>query len=511
MSATVDPRTPVLVGAGQQTFRGTSPIGPTAMMAEVARSAAADAGLAGAPFPSVDLMGVVGFTVDVSPEFPLPRVPDPPAALAEALGIAPRRSVYTHMGGNTPQSLVGWAADAIAAGEADTVLLAGAEFLGSLMATARSGGDLSVFGAGPKGRPERWGDPRHGCTPQEAAHGLDLPVHVYPMFENALRAHLGRSVEAHQREIAALFSRFSEAAARNPSSWFPIARSAEEIAAPGPDNRMIAFPYPKYMNAVIQVDQAAAVLMTSSARADALGVPIERRVYVHGSADAHELWNPLDRVNYWSAPAIGACARAALAQAELDLGGVDVFDIYSCFPSAVEIACAEIGLALDDPRGLTVTGGLPYFGGPGNNYSMHAIAEMMGRLRARPGSFGMVTANGWFLTKHAIGIYSTQTPRTPWRRPDPKAPQRVVDALRGPPIVLEPSGAATIETYTVAHGRAGPARGIVIGRDEAGRRFVANTPADEATLRDLESREAVGRPGRVDSFDGGMRNVFTPA
>lgn len=513
----VHPRTPVLIGQGQQTFRKGQAPGPIAMMQAAAELAAADAGLSRAQLAGVDLLGVVGFTIDSDgnvQKLPIPRFKNPPATFASALGLSgPRRAVYTYMGGNTPQALVNWAGELIANGEHDLVLLVGAEFLGTLMSRLKSGGDVSAFGDAQDAEgdpPERWGDGRPGCSKQERAHGLDFPTNVYPLFENSLRAHRGRSIEAHQIAMGRLFAPFSAVAAKNPHAWFPTKRSAEEIATEAPDNRMIGFPYTKYLNAIIQVDQAAAVILASTAKADELGVAAEKRVYLHGCADATELWNPLDRVNYHSSPAIRTGAQQALAMAGKTAADMAAFDIYSCFPSAVEIACTEIGLAEDDPRGLTVTGGLPYFGGPGNNYVMHSIAEMMQRMRRQPGAFGLVTANGWYLTKHAFGIYSTTPTHGAWARVNPKTYQKEIDAMDHPEISAEPAGAATIETYTVVHARDRMRTGIVIGRDAQGRRFVANTPEDEATLRDLQGREGVGRGGMVESYDGGLRNVFTP-
>lgn len=509
----IDPRMPVLIGGGQATWRKTAPPGPRAMVLEAVARAAADAGISLAALSGVDTIGVVGFTIDApgtAARLKPPRMADPPAALALDLGAAPHTAVYTHMGGNSPQALVNWASEKIASGESDLVVLAGAEFLGSLMKTLQSGGDTSIFKGGPDTDPVRWGDDRDGKTPQEDAHGLGFPANVYPMFENALRAHLGRSLDDHQHQMGALFSRFSAVAAVNPHAWFPKERSADEIATEGADNRMVGFPYTKYLNAIIQVDQSAAVIVASSAKADELGIAHEKRVYLHGCSDAAERWNPLDRVNYWSSPAIGLSAKKALGMAGKTAADMALFDIYSCFPSAVQIACAEIGIDTNDPRRLTVTGGLPYFGGPGNNYSMHGIVSMMDGLRAKPGAYGLVTANGWYLTKHAMGVYSTMPVQGAWKRENPKDYQKEIDALDSPEIVREPSGPATIETYTVVHGRDRARMGIVIGRDTRGRRFVANTPDDEATLLDLKGREGVGRSGLVSSAEGGNKNLFIP-
>ncbi len=215
---------------------------------------------------------------------------------------------------------------------------------------------------------------------------------------------------------AASFRHSQQSQPKIPTLGFRRNVHRDELVTVTEANRMVGFPYPKYLNAIIQVDQAAALIMMSTEKADALGVPVDARVYLNGCSDTVERWNVLDRVNYHSSPAIRVGAREVLDMAGTTVSGLDFMDLYSCFPIAVEMACQEFGIAGDDPRGLTLTGGLPYFGGPGNNYVMHSIAEAIGRARKSPGQRGLVTANGWFLTKYAMGIYSTDAPKDAWQR-----------------------------------------------------------------------------------------------
>jgi acetyl-CoA C-acetyltransferase len=251
------------------------------------------------------------------------------------------------------------------------------------------------------------------------------------------------------------------------------------------------------------------VLVMSVAEARRRGIDEKKWVYLHGAADAHDRWYVSDRVDYHSSPAIRAVGARALADAQVAIDEVDLFDLYSCFPAALEIARDELGIRADDPRPLTVTGGLPYHGGPGNNYSMHAIATMMDRLRASPGAKGLVTALGWYLTKHSVGVYSTEPPARRWPRSAPLDVQAHIDAMVAPVVVAEADGPAHIETYTVMHDRDGkPMSGIVIGRLDDDRRFVANLPLDAASLEGLTRREGVGVRGRVDSSAG--VNIFVP-
>jgi acetyl-CoA C-acetyltransferase len=201
------------------------------------------------------------------------------------------------------------------------------------------------------------------------------------------------------------------------------------------------------------VNQGAAVLLTSVAEAERLGVPRERWVFLHGHADLRERML-LERADLGASPAAALAVRHALEVAGIEAADLATIDLYSCFPIAVFAVTDAIGLAPDDPRGLTVTGGLPFFGGPGNNYSMHAIAETVQRLRAQPGAFGLVGANGGFLSKYSAGVYST-TP-APWR-PDRSAElQAELDARPAPPVAVVADGPATVETCTIVRGRGGP-------------------------------------------------------
>jgi len=505
----------VLIGAGQFTYRGDpaqSP-SPVALLKIAAERAAADAGIGAAGLAAIDALAVAGFTIDApgSTRSAIPHSTNPPASLSKALGANPAWSVYSHMGGNTPQQLINVLAERIARGETELGLAVGAEFLGSAMKRLTKGLGFDDWHEDQDlPEPQRIGDPRPGVTPYEARHALNRPINIYPLFENALRARDGRSLADHQARLGKLFAPFTRVAAQNPEAWFPVERSAEELVGVSEKNRMVGYPYPKLLNAIMEVDQSAGVIVASEAKARELGVPEDKWVYLHGCADAADLWHPLDRQNFHSSPAMRLTGKRALEMAGIGLEKIDFIDLYSCFPVAVEIGAEEMGLSLDDPRGLTVTGGLPYAGGPGNNYVMHSIAVMAQKLRGKPGAYGLVTANGWYLTKQSTGIYSTKRPDAPFERQDPAVIQREIDALPHPDVIEQPQGPGRVETYTIVHRREGPYMGIVVGRDANDRRFVAVTPNDPDTLMALEAAEQVGRTGTVSQGPDGQTNLFTP-
>jgi acetyl-CoA C-acetyltransferase len=263
------------------------------------------------------------------------------------------------------------------------------------------------------------------------------------------------------------------------------------------------------MNSNAIIDQAAAILVTSVGKAREWGIPEERWVFLHGCADGTDTWVVSERERLDTSPAIKGCARLALEMAGKKVSDVAAFDLYSCFPSAVEVAMKEIGIADDDPRPISVTGGLPFFGGPGNNYVTHPIAEMMNVVRRKPGSFGMVTANGNYLTKHSAGLYSTAPTEGPWQREDPKKFQAELDARPKQRVETKPAGTGTIETYCVAYGKDAPDRAYIFGRlDGSDDRFVAMAVHEPALLADMLTKDQLGRRVAVDDKDG--RNVFRP-
>jgi acetyl-CoA C-acetyltransferase len=519
-SGKLEDSTPILAGCGDVTDL-TTPIdagrSPIDLMAQAGRAALADAGAPGL-LEAIDTVAALRLFSDTSHRFAtrLGSSANPPKSVADRLGIRAARYIYTWNGGNMPQYLVNQFAEAIAGNEIGAALITGGEALRTQHGVERGG----LHGAERRGLPVSWqedpggkceliGDPRRGWSDYEDRHQMRAAIVMYPLIENAIRGACGRSVGEHMRSMGKLFARFAAVAAGNPLAIRREGYSAERLATVDQDNRWIGFPYPRFMNANAFVDQAAALILTSAGLARKLGIPETKWVYLHGCADAHDHWYLSERMALHSSEAIRRGARKALDMAGRTLDDMGFFDLYSCFPSAVEIGCRELGLDEDDPRGLTVTGGLPYFGGPGNNYVTHSIAEMMRRLRTRAGAFGMVTANGNYVTKHSFGVYSTTPFQGRWRRESPGVLQADLDALPKAPLVESASGAATVESYTVMHGKAGPEFSVVIGRlNETGQRFLANTGNEPAVLGDLQERESLGRPGQVRSENG--RNVFVP-
>ena len=496
MAAALDPRLPVLVGVGQVTMRpdrGDPMLEPVDLMAEALRRAEVDSGGSGLLGAAEQLL-VVNETSW--------RYRNASRAVAERVGASPRRLVTSVVGGNLAGVMLVRAAEQIASGASDVVLLCGGESARSRSLLRKSGVEPDWTVQGDDVDPdESFGDARPMVSAVERDRGVLLPVDVYPLFEIALRARLGLGVARHRQRLGDLWSAFSEVAATNPYAWIREPLSASEIGEPGPDNRMISFPYTKRLCSNNQVDQSAALVLTSVDAARRAGVPMDRWVFLHAGAEAVDHWHVSNRIDLCSSPALRVAGREAFALAGIGVDDLSFVDLYSCFPAAVQIAALELGLVPDpsaDGTGwggigatvpLTLTGGMTFAGGPLNNYTTHGVATMVSRLRTEPSALGLCTANGGYTTEHAVAILSASPPHTgAYRRAEPQAE---VDA--GASVALDDDwvGEITIESATIPTGRDGERRALVAARTPDGSRTWCGS-TDDALLHAIETTEIVG-------------------
>ncbi|MET0705122.1 MAG: acetyl-CoA acetyltransferase, partial [Mycobacterium sp.] len=428
-------------------------------------------------------------------------------SVAQRVGADPARAVLEPIGGNGPQKLVTEFAGAIAAGDIEVALLLGSEN-GS---TLKYWGDPARKGQEKPDHSEQVGgqleDRGYGfeqyMSEYTAKHGLTGAPVQYGLLDNARRSRLGLGVDDYRRQMAELFAPFSKVAAKNPFSSSPVERSVEEIETVTDENRMICDPYPRFMVARDTVNQGAAAVLMSVEAARKLGVPEENWVYVRGHADQTEQ-DLLDRADVSVSYSAKQAVAEALRVAGIGLAEVATFDLYSCFPFPVFAVCDEFDLATDDPRGLTLTGGLPYFGGPGNSYSLHGIAETVAQMRDKPGAFGLVGANGGVMSKYSVGIYSTEP--ADWTPDRSKALQAEIAALPKVAVTRDATGPATVETYSVRYDWP-ELTGVIIGRlDSDGSRFMALT-TDEALLTVLTDGDPLGAAITVAAAEGGINRA----
>ncbi|WP_296680673.1 acetyl-CoA acetyltransferase [Novosphingobium sp.] len=501
----VSENTPVIIGVGQVSERvgeeGYLERSPMDLAGAALKAAFADARAKRSLAAALDTVAAIRqFEISATRySAPFGHSNNTPRSIARRVGANPARAILEVVGGQGPQRLVGELAAEIAAGRSKMTAIVGSEAI-STMRSLLARGETRDWSERRRGSLEDRGTGYDGVLDKTALkHGVAAPIFAYPLAENVRRERLGLSLQDYRLEIGKLFAPFTQVAARNPHSAAPTARTAEELATLTERNRLVAEPYGRLVVARDQVNQGAAIVLASIAEARRLGVPEGRWVYIHAVADCAEP-SLLSRANLEQSPAAVAAISTALEVAGSDWKNITYTDLYSCFAIPVFNLLDAFGLARDDPRGWTLTGGLPFFGGAGNNYSSHAIAEAVARCRAAPGSIALVGANGGNMSKYAAGVYSTTPadwPHSRWR-----SLERIKPAFA---VLDRHDGEAAAESFTVRPGKQGDEATLVGRASDA--RVLANS-RDPGVIAALRSDKVSGRPVRIESDDDGTNRFW---
>lgn len=491
-----DTRIPVIVGVGEISDHPAdlaASLEPLALMIEALKRAEQDSGAK--LLREIDSLDVVNFLSW--------RYRDPAGQLGARLGIAPAHALYGPVGGESPIRYLHEAAQRIARGECHVAAVCGAEAQSTATKAERAGITLpwtSFAHDAPV--------PLRGANyqkPMAMKLGVAKPVTVYPFYEAASAAHWEQTPRQALQESGELWAAYSAVAAQNPNAWLKRAFTPDAITRATPDNRLIAWPYTKLMVANPMVNQGAAILLTSLARARAAGIAENRIVHIWGGASAEEPRDYLDRDQYAESHAQNAVLQAAMALADGNGQSFDAIELYSCFPCVPKMARRT--LKLDADMQPTVTGGLTFFGAPLNDYMAHAACAMARKVRGGA-ELGLLYGQGGFVTKHHALVLSRQAPRHALAQDT--SVQTEADRHRQPvpAFVTEAGGKGAVESFTVIYGRGGDAEhGVVILRTADNARALARVPAhDGATLAHLThmDRTPVGTTGDIHAADDGI-------
>jgi acetyl-CoA C-acetyltransferase len=476
-STSIDPRTPVIVGAGQLNDReyGSEPIDLMTRCAEAAFDDTESSTL-------IDKLDAVRVVWGVWP------YKDPGRLVAERLGKPEATTTITAVGGNQVYDLVSDTADRIQAGDLDVAVVCGAESMRTRRSD-RARGTATEYLAERTGAAadDFIGHDRELSSHAEKEIGIDVVVRFYAMAETALRHRLGETIGAHRNRIAELWSRASAVATQNPNAWSQQATSAEEIATESASNRPVCSPYPKLMTSNLNVDQGGAVVMCSAAAADRAGISRDHWVFPWSSARASDHWFPTNRWAFDESPAMRLTGERTLKLANLSLDDCGLIDLYSCFPVAVQLAQRELGLSPD--RDFTITGGLTFAAGPLNCYCLLPLTKAVRLLRESQHDKALLTGNGGSFTKHSAIVMSKQPPPQRFRSVNV---QTEVDQLPARPSPTQRASIATLETYTVTYDRdMQPEEAIMACLDNDGGRHWAQT-SDSETMNLMIGEDLCG-------------------
>ncbi|MDA7815994.1 enoyl-CoA hydratase-related protein [Porticoccaceae bacterium] len=500
---------PIIVGVGQvvdhwdgrDLDKSSSPI---SLITESIKRAQADAGVFDL-VEKIDTLAVVRAYTDSlrKPFDPFGKAKNFPAAVIEAASLSPKRTIYSTAGGEQPQSLVNELSEDIARGDIRMAMITGGEALATLKTALKKQLALDWSSEADADIEER-GTQTDFISKYEMVNGMGLPPQTYAAMEQALRARLGMSKVQYLDYMGGICAGLCKTAQQNPYSQYPQAKSAEFLATASKDNYPICDPYLKWLIAQDAVNQASTLILTSVGYAKELGIDPDQWIYLHGYSDVKEKLVS-ERPDLSKSKALELAISGAISSAGIAAGDIAYRDIYSCFPIVVHLASEVLGL---DPVSdqMSMTGGLSFFGGAGNNYSTHAIATVVEKLRQDRQAYGLVLANGGFMSKQSAGIYSAKTPQA-WAEISSEALQAEVDAQPECKLLNEDC-TAVIEAYTVRHDRNGITHAYLFARNDQGRVMAVAPPDHRATMQALHKFDnPVGQT--VNIIHRGGKNILS--
>ncbi len=501
--------TPIIIGAGQTVerlhTRSQPPFSSPMQLAAVAsQQALQDAGVAAG---EIDTIAVIQLFSDAAKAWasPFGGSNNPPESIAQRIGATPKQRIYSSMGGTQPLQIMVELLQAIARGEMNMALLAGTEAIANQRFAVRNGYELDWREEFDTPLDQRKYSKRF-ASKEEISSGLSLPVHYYALIENRQAHQMGHHLQQHRRYMAQLLVPFSTVAAANPYAQSPVAYTAEQLAAVTTTNYPLSLPYTKLLVAQDAVNQAAALLLTSVGHARRLGVDPGQWIFLEAYTQGEDQYLT-QREDPGHSIAMARVLTTTMAMAGATCADMDIIDLYSCFPCAVHTACDSLGLPTDGSRPLTVTGGLPFFGGPGNNYSLHALAEVAVRLRGAP-TRALITANGGMLSKHAAAVLTSEPAKATaidWANDGELMVDCADIPVRPYAVFSDTPQRGDIISYTVISRRDKADIGIVLAETPAGERFLASS-IEPAVTGSLQDNSPIGRTIDVTPQDD--RQIF---
>jgi acetyl-CoA C-acetyltransferase len=492
----LDPRTPVLIGASAQTQKfplALDALQPIELMLK-------------AVYGSVDNHDLLAQCDKIYVPQGMWAYSDPGRYIARKIGAEQCQTVLAKFG-ILQQTLIGDACRDISEGGLDCVLVVGGEAKFRQLRAQINQEDLSDDISDDMGVPDELLTPEDELwLSEESDAGLGMPVGYYALIESTLRAKHGLTPLAHCEQLAKRYRKFSQVAAQNPQAWKSEELSEQTLLSRENKNEMLAYPYSKRYNSSWNVDQAGALVLCSVEKARALGVPESQWIFPLVSTESNYMVSVSQRQDLSRCTGAELSAKAALSYTETTVDDLDFVELYSCFPSAVETYADALGIpsSANAERDLTITGGMPFAGGPVNNFMFQGLCRMVELMRKKPGSSGVISSVSGMLTKQAFGIWSTEPPLKPFRFIDVSREAEELDPALD--LDVHYQGLAVIRACTVLY-EGGLASRVVVIAQAKGQQPLKNIIAyslDLALVPLFESEECIGRLVMIEKSEPGL-------
>ncbi len=185
-----------------------------------------------------------------------------------------------------------------------------------------------------------------------------MAVGYYAILESALRKTKNLKIDSHKEQIGKLYSDFSKIAALNDEGWIANPYDWENISNESDKNPMQALPYNKLHCTSWNVNQASAMILCSEELANELNIPQKNRLYPLASSETNHMIAAIQRPNIIKPTGLQLAADFILNICKEHNIKPNTFEVYSCFPVAVQMFADSLNLDLNS--NLTSTGGMPF-------------------------------------------------------------------------------------------------------------------------------------------------------
>ena len=410
---------------------------------------------------------------------------DPGKWIAEKHGFARAETSVTKIG-VLQQNLINSACKKIINGEIRASLIVGGEARFKMIQALKEG--LPYEEMALTENPDNYVKAKEDLYAAEELDALGMmAVGYYAIIESAMRYKNQYSLKEHENFLGSYYERFSQIASKNSHAWNHKIFTAEEIKTPSSRNQRIAYPYNKLHNSSWNVNQASALILTSDEIADKLKIPLDKRVYPLVSSETNHMIGVIQRPDLTSPVGLKLATKYLIETAEKNNIKPTFYELYSCFPVAVQLFAEALNIP--DNIDKTITGGMPFAGGPLNNYMLHATAQMIMRIRDNNSEVGLITGVSGMMTKQALAIWG----KNPAMDFESKDVTKEAEELELPvPMSTMSSGEGKVIGCTVLYEKNASSKAVFYAEDSHGHRLVLTSSVTEI-IKQVEEEECIGQ------------------
>ena len=312
-----------------------------------------------------------------------------------------------------------------------------------------------------------------------------MAVGYYAILESAFRFMLQNNHDDHSNYLSEIYSGYSKIAAINKDGWIEQSLDKKVIKTESKKNLRQAFPYNKYHCTSWNVNQACAIIICSEDIANKLNIPSDKRVYPLASSENNHMISTLQRPNLIEPAGMHLAAKFIMDICNENNLIPNLYDLYSCFPVAVQMFAKS--LKLNDIKDKTVTGAMPFAGGPLNSYVLHSTAKLIEKLRENNG-VGIVTGVSGMMTKQSYALWS-KNPCIDFRYEDCTKKASEIEL----PVKLsdKKNGSGKIIGYTILIKDNTNKAIIFVDTDDKKRKLITST--NKKIIKEMQNTEWVGK------------------